>query len=101
MPSSQSLPEGRLAFDDFCVVGVATQSIPQSHSPVEPSKAPAVVVPVTPFPRAVTQEELQEIIFLRRNVETPKGLEADLKQRLEAGATVEDGIHIARFLEVR
>ncbi len=30
-------------------------------------------------------------------METLEGLEADLKQRLTAGATVEDGIHVAKL----
>jgi hypothetical protein len=58
---------------------------------------PAVVVPIAPFPRPITQEELEEFILLRRKVETFDALEADLKQRLQAGAVVEGGIHVAKL----
>jgi hypothetical protein len=69
---------------------MATQSV---IHPVEQFK-PAVV----PFPQQpITQQELEEIILLRRKVETLDALEADLKQRLAAGAVVEDGIHIAKL----
>lgn len=69
------------------------QSIPQL---VEQQKS-AVVVPIAPFPRPITQQELEEIILLRRKQETLEALEANLKERLSAGAVVEDGIHIARL----
>jgi hypothetical protein len=69
------------------------QSIPQF---VEQQKS-AVVVPIAPFPRPINQEELEEFILLRRKLETLEALEADLKQRLQAGATIEDGIHLARL----
>jgi len=72
---------------------MATQSV---IHPIGQSQ-PAVVVPIAPFPRPITQAELEEVILLRRKMETLEGLEADLKQRLTAGATVEDGIHIARL----
>ncbi len=72
---------------------MATQSIPQL---VEQQKS-AVVIPITPFPKPIMQDELEEILLLRRKQETLAALEADLKQRLEAGASVEDGLHIARL----
>ena len=62
-----------------------------------PQQKPAVVVPIAPFPRPITQQELEEIVLLRRKQETLEALEADLKERLTAGATVEDGIHVAKL----
>lgn len=72
---------------------MATQSV---IHPIEQSQT-AVVVPITSVPRRITQDELEEILLLRRKHETLVALEADLKQRLEAGATVEDGIYVARL----
>jgi hypothetical protein len=70
------------------------QSIPQL---IEQQKS-AVVFPIPKLvPKQITQAELEEIILLRRKAETLEGLEAELKQRLAAGAVVEDGIHIARL----
>jgi len=72
---------------------MATQNLPE----VLTQSKPAVVVPISPFPRPITQEELEEVIQLRRKMETLEGLEADLKKRLAAGATVEDGIRIGKL----
>jgi hypothetical protein len=70
------------------------QSIPQL---VEQQKS-AVVFPIPKLvPKQITQAELEEIILLRRKQETLDALEADLKQRLEVGALVEDGIHVAKL----
>jgi len=72
---------------------VATQSV---IHPIGQSQ-PAIVVPIAPFPRPIMQEELEEVIQLRRKQETLEALEADLKKRLEAGASVENGIRIAKL----
>lgn len=72
---------------------MATQIV----SPAVPQQKPATVVPISPFPRPITQSELEEFLLLRRKLETFDALEADLKARLESGATVEDGIHIAKL----
>jgi hypothetical protein len=79
---------------------MATQTV--SH--VVPQSKSAVVVPIPqPSPAPITQEELEEVILLRNALkqrqEQLAWIETQLKSRLEAGAAVEEGTHIADLKE--
>ena len=65
---------------------------------VEQSKF-AVLFPVaTPAPpKPITQYELEELILLRNTLRRLDQIEADLKARLDAGAEVEEGVHVAEL----
>jgi hypothetical protein len=74
----------------------ATQTVPAAPAVLQfPNANPAA--------ETVTQAELRELIEFR-NFQTQleariSGIEADLKARLESGATVESGVHIASLKE--
>jgi hypothetical protein len=80
---------------------MATQTVPHV---AELSKF-AVFVPVaTPAaPKPITQLDLETLICLRnalkRREQEFARFEADLKARLEAGAEVEEGVHVADLKE--
>jgi len=80
---------------------VATQSV---IHPIEQSQ-PAVPAVVIPFKKAepITQRELEEAMLLRNILRQREGqlalIETNLKARLEAGATVEEGVHVAELKE--
>jgi hypothetical protein len=79
---------------------MATQTV--SHV-VELSKS-AVVIPISQSsPKQITQEDLETVMLLRNTLkqrqEQLARIEGELKVRLEAGAAVEEGVHIAELKE--
>jgi hypothetical protein len=76
------------------------QSIPQS---IEPSKL-AIVIPIQQsVVFSVTQDELERLLLLRNDLkkchEQIEFIESDVKARLDAGASVEEGVHVAALKE--
>ncbi|HEY6126846.1 MAG TPA: hypothetical protein VIW23_01575 [Candidatus Acidoferrum sp.] len=64
--------------------------------------APAVVIPFKKS-EPITQYELEEVMLLRNALRQREGqlalIETNLKARLEVGATVEEGVHVAELKE--
>ena len=69
---------------------------------VEQQKSAAIQFP-TSFLKPISQMDLETVILqrntLKRKQEELDSLEAELKARLEAGASVEDGVHTAELRE--
>jgi hypothetical protein len=78
---------------------MATQTV--SHPQLKFAVAVPIATPAAPKP--ITQLDLETLICLRnalkRREQEFSRLEADLKSRLEAGAEVEEGVHVADLKE--
>src|SRR5689334_14906363 len=77
---------------------MATQQIVSSVSTQQ--KSAAIQFPAS-FLKPISQLDLEAMILLRNNLKCKQGeldsIEAELKARLEAGATVQEGVHIAEL----
>ena len=79
---------------------MATQSV---IHPIGQSQ-PAAVIPFRKAaPAAISQEDLEEFILLKRYAREAQAKfdskEAELREKVEAGAEVEDGVHTAKLKE--
>lgn len=75
------------------------QTVSQSFEQLKPA---VISIPKQP-PVSITQKELIEVILLRnvlrQRQEQLEFLESEIKTRLQAGADVEEGVHIAALRE--